>query len=233
MSDDWDADEGFRFREESADWGTSQPQEQPQDQQEQQDPVTVALDDEGRFSAVTVDREWRELLDPRRLGEELKEAANKALTDYLAVAVERNLAEAQAQPAAHREAPSANGDPSSATAKNLVNEILDLFGQFDAQFTQFTQALQQVATGDHRGESTTSSVVVTLARGQVTGVEVDEKWSRTAAHTEIGMETLAALQKAQRAAGDIKDVQMPPALARLQQLGSDPEALSRQLGLSR
>jgi hypothetical protein len=234
MSDDWDAEEGFRIRSEPDSWGTSQPQDEPQE--EPPAPVVVTVDDDGRFSTATVSRNWAERIDARALGDEVQEAANKALTDHMAVAVEQSLAnlDPNAQPpVVHREAPSAGGDPSSATAKNLVAEILDLFGQFDNQFTQFTASLQQVATGDHRGESAGRNVVVTLTRGQITAVQLDPQWAAGAAPTEIGAEVLAALQTAQRNAGDIKDIALPPALARLQELGSDPEALSRQLGLSK
>lgn len=234
MSDDWDADEGFRIRNKPDSWGTSQPQEEQQE--EPPAPVVVTVDDEGRFSTVAVAKHWDERIDARALGDEVRDAANKALTDHMAVAVEQNLAnfDPNAQPPApHREAPSAGGDTSSDTAKDLVTEILDLFGQFDTQFTQFTASLQQVATGDHRGESAGRNVVVTLTRGQITAVQLEAQWAAGAAPTEIGAEVLAALQTAQRNAGDIKDIALPPALARLQELGSDPEALSRQLGLSK
>jgi hypothetical protein len=235
MSDDWDADEGFQLRQEPANWGTSQPKDE--EPEEEAAPVVVTVDDEGRFSGVTVSQNWSSQVDARALGGEVQTAANKALVDYMAVAVEQNLGDSfdpNAQAATqHREAPSAHGDPSSATAKNLVAEILDLFGQFDAQFTEFQASLQQVAMSDHRGESASRSVVVTLARGQITAVTLDPQWAAGAASTEIGAEVLAALKAAQRNAGDIKDVPMPPALKRLQELAGDPESLTRQLGLSK
>jgi hypothetical protein len=63
---------------------------------------------------------------------------------------------------------------------------------------------------------------------------VDTTWAAGARHTEIRAEALSAFKAAWRqATPDSAAIALPPSIARLQELASDPQALSRQLGLSR
>ncbi len=203
--------------------------------------VTVLVDEQGVVSDVVIAEQWRDVVAPRDLGRVLLEAVNKAIANRITSQVEQldlefDLGGAAELPVrSHRDAPSAGGDPTSPVAENLVNEVLELFSRFDAELETYAVQVRQAASATNRGEGVKGHIVVTVATGQVSGVDVDVRWASAARHTEIRAEAMSAFQATwpQGASRGSSGIPLPPSIARLQELASDPEALSRQLGLSR
>lgn len=208
-------------------------------QQSAADPaaITVLVDERGVVSDVVIPAQWRDGVTPRDLGRVLLEAVNKAIVNRVTSQVEQLDLDAPAEPPvfSHRDAPSAGGDPTSPVAESLVNEVLELFSRFDAELEAYAGQVRQAASATNRGEGVNGHIVVTVAAGQVSGVDVDVRWASAARHTEIRAEAMSAFQAAWRqgAPRGSGGIPLPPSIARLQELASDPEALSRQLGLSR
>ncbi len=193
--------------------------------------ITVRVDEHGVVSDVVIPRDWRESVQPRELGPAIVAAANEA--------VAQRVAEQAAQfdlddPQPHfvtREAPSANGDPDSPVAENLVNEVMQLFANYDSELAAYTAQLRASAKTTSHGESGGQRVTVGFTNGQVSSVDIDSTWAANARHTEIRAEVLSAFRAARPKPAAA--VPLPPSIARLAELASDPHALSRQLGLSR
>jgi hypothetical protein len=198
-----------------------------------QPPIAVTVDDRRRITGVTVAGDWRSHVAPRLLGDALRDAANEAIMDRVGPQIE--AIDPQAEPVVvRRDAPSADGDPTSPVAQSLVAEAMELFARFETELAQYVARLREVTTASGQGEGGGGDVVVTLTAGMVSAVTVDDRWAARVRHTEVAAEALAAFQAAQRAVPDpTTAVTMPPSLARLAELAGDPQALSRQLGLSR
>lgn len=199
--------------------------------------IRVVVDEQGAVSDVVIPAQWRDAVQPRDLGRALLEAANNAIANQVASHVEQlDLNAPTKHPVfSHRDAPSAGGDPTSPVAESLVNEVLDLFSRFDTELEAYGARVRQVATAANRGDGVNGRIVVTIAAGQVSAVDVDARWASAARHTEIRAEAMSAFQATWRQAASRSSnrIPLPPSIARLQELASDPEALSRQLGLSR
>lgn len=198
--------------------------------------IRVVADEHGRIADVIVPENWRDEIEHRSLGQTLMEKANEALAKRVTEQVEALDADGDPAPVyGHRDAPSAHGDLDGPVATELLNEVMELFARYDADLAAYTAQVRQVATAKNSGESPSGKVVVTIGNGQVTGVTVDSMWGMGARHTEIRSEALAAFQAAWRRAetAGAGAVQFPPSIARLHELASDPEALSRQLGMTR
>jgi hypothetical protein len=208
----------------------------PQDSAEDPAAITVAVDERGAVSDVVIPAQWRDVVQPHDLGQVLLEAVHKAIAHRVTSQVEQlDLDGPIEHPVfSRRDAPSAGGDPTSPVAESLVNEVLELFSRFDAELDAYAAQVRQAATATNRGEGVNRRIVVTVASGQVAGVDVDVRWVSAARHTEIRAEAISAFQAAwrQAAASGSGAIPLPPSIARLQELASDPEALSRQLGLS-
>ncbi len=209
----------------------------PQESAEEPAAITVLVDEQGAVSDVVIPAQWRDVVRPRDLGRVLLEAVNKAVVNRVTSQVEQLDLDAPVERPvfSHRDAPSAGGDPTSPVAESLVNEVLDLFSRFDAELEAYAAQVRQAATATNRGEGVNGRIVVTVAAGQISGVDVDVRWASAARHTEIRAEAMSAFQAAWRQAASrgSSGIPLPPSIARLQELASDPEALSRQLGLSR
>ncbi|MGH4016769.1 MAG: hypothetical protein ACRDSL_23115 [Pseudonocardiaceae bacterium] len=231
---EWDVDEGEDYRPRRATpAGGSLPQESAEDPVA----ITVVVDEQGAVSDVVIPAQWRDTVQPRDLGRVLLEGANKAIANRVASQVEQLDLDAPVGRPVHarQDAPSAGGDPTSPVAESLVNEVLDLFSRFDVELAAYATQVRQVATAVNHGEGVNGRIVVTIAAGQVSGVDVDARWASAARHTEIRAEAMSAFQAAWRQAASRSSpgIPIPPSIARLHELASDPEALSRQLGLSR
>lgn len=213
------------------------PQSQPVESAGDGAAIAVIVDERCVVSDVVILPRWRDAVHPRDLGQQLREAANKAIADQVAGQLEQfDLNAPKMSPMfAYRRAPSAGGDPTSPVAESLVNEVLDLFSRFDAELDAYAAQTRQVATASNRGEGTNGRIIVTISAGQVSEVDVDDRWASVVGHTEISAEALSAFQAASRQAASrgANGIPVPPSIARLQELASDPDALCRQLGLSR
>ncbi|MDT7712312.1 MAG: hypothetical protein QOG46_1001 [Pseudonocardiales bacterium] len=199
--------------------------------------ITVMVDERGAVSDGVIPAHWRDLVRPRDLGRVLLEETNKAIVNQVTSQVERLHPEGPIERPgfSHQAAPSGGGDPTSPVAEGLVNEVLELFSRFDVELAAYAADVRQAASGTSQGQGFNGRIVVSVAAGQVSGVDVDVTWASAARHTEIRAEAMSAFQAAwqQAASRGLRGIPLPPSIARLQELASDPEALSRQLGLSR
>jgi hypothetical protein len=209
---------------------------QPQsnrDEAEEPDGIRVFADTDGAVSDVVIPARWEDAVPARELGHVLREKANEAIAGRIQDQLEGLDIDAEPQPVfAHRDAPSAHGDPDSPVAQNLLAEVMDLFARVDSELATYADQVRQAAGTTFNGAGMNGRISVTMAYGQITGVTVDQNWLASARHTEVRAEALSAFQAAARqvtttGAGSVR---VPPALARLQELASDPDALSRQLG---
>ncbi|MGH3428848.1 MAG: hypothetical protein ACRDQZ_14990, partial [Mycobacteriales bacterium] len=231
---EWDLDEEEDYRPRRA-----APADQALSQDSAENPavITVLVDERGAVSDVVIPARWREVVQPRGLGGALLEAVHTAIANRVAGQVEQLDLDALAERPvfAHRDAPSAGGDPTSPVAQALVNEVRDLFSRFDTELAAYAAQVRQAATATNYGEGANGRIIVTAAAGQISGVDVDVRWASAARHTEIRAEAMSAFQAAWRQAAALGcgGIPLPKSIARLQELAGDPAALSRQLGLSR
>lgn len=198
--------------------------------------IKVVLDDRGAVSDVIVSQRWRVTIRPRDLGQALLDATNKAIAKTVSEqAAQLDLNHPNAQPNVEvREAPSADGDPTSPVAQNLVDEALNLLSHYQRDLAGYAARLRDAATATTRSESRGRYVTVTMSNRNITKIEVNKRWAERARSTEIRAEVLSAFQSAWQQAGPGGDsVPLPPSIARLAELASDPLALCRELGLSR
>jgi hypothetical protein len=212
------------------DWRRRFTEQDTDDEEQHQQPraITVLVDEQGVVSDVVIPARWRDSVHPEDLGRALAEAANKAMADRIAEQTEQFDPNAPPQ-FTTRDAPSAHGDPTSPVAQSLVNEVLELLSTYSSELDAYTARLREIASAASRAEGTDGRIVVTFATGQVSA-EADAAWAASARRSEIRAEALSAFQAAQRQAAPVA---LPPSLARLVELASDPEALCRQLGLTR
>jgi hypothetical protein len=203
---------------------------------EEPDGIRVVVDAHGAVSDVVIPVRWEDAVSARELGDVLREKANEAIAGRIQDQLESVDLDAEPQAVfAHRDAPSAHGDPDSPVAQNLLAEVMDLFARVDSELTAYAGQVRQAASATFNGAGMNGRISVTMAHGQITGVTVDQHWLAGARHTELRAESLSAFQAAARqvTTTGATSVPVPPALARLQELASDPDALSRQLGSSR
>jgi len=228
---EWDLDE----EDDQPRRGAVKPKPAPADETQEPGPIQVVLDESGAVRDVVIPANWRETTPPRELGPALLDAATKALTNLVAAQVETlDLGSVPEQPVmVHRDVPHAGGDPTSPVAEALVNEVLGLFSRYDRDLEAYAAQVRQAATAMSRDAGGNGRIVVTTTGGRVTGVEADPRWAATARYTEVRVEALSAFRAAGRGSAATRSVALPASIARLQELASDPEALSRQLGLSR
>ncbi len=199
--------------------------------------IRVLVDERGVVSDVVIPAQWRDVVRPRDLGRVLLEAVHKAIANRVTSQVGQLALDAPVERPAfsHRDAPSAAGDPTSPVAESLVDEVLSLVSRVATELEAYAAQVRQAATATNRGEGANGRIVITVAAGQVSGVDVDVRWASAARRTEIRAEAMSAFQAVWRQAVSYGSggIPLPPSIARLQELASDPEALSRQLGLSR
>ena len=211
------------------------PDPAPAEETHEPRPIQVVLDESGAVRDVVIPENWRETTSPRELGPALLDAANRALGNVVAAQVEAfDLGSAPEQPVvARKDAPDAGGDPTSPIAEALVNEALDLFSRYDRDLKAYAAQVRRAATATSRGAGGNGRIVVTMTGGRITGVEADPRWAVTARYTEVRVEALSAFRAAGRGSAATRSIALPASITRLQELASDPEALSQQLGLSR
>jgi hypothetical protein len=209
----------------------------PEQPEEDPDAIRVVVDEQGAVTDVVIPARWADAVGGAQgLGAALQEKANDAVARRVADQVANLDMTTMPEPVfAHRDAPSAEGDPDSPVAQNLLAEVMELFGQVDQDLATYSSQVRRAATATYQGSGSASRITVKMAHGQYTEVTVDTRWAAGARHTEIRGEALSAFQAAARQVSTTGAgaVTLPRSLARLQELASDPEALSRQLGAKR
>jgi hypothetical protein len=196
--------------------------------------VKVVVDGSGLVADVVLPRTWRERVAPGGLGQALLTAANNALSGWVADMFEHMDLGSDTPRIARADAVDAGRDPSGRVARDLVDEIRELFATFDRDLEDYRDQLEKAAGHVAEGCGSNSRIHVSMTPGQVSRVTADVRWAAHARYTEIRAEALGAFQAAgqQLAGADPGTVPLPASLARLRELAGDPTALSRQLGLS-
>ncbi|WP_309115774.1 YbaB/EbfC family nucleoid-associated protein [Saccharothrix sp.] len=184
--------------------------------------VTVAVDETARVRQVTLDRGWREALDPRRLGAAVVEAANDATLRALVNQAERP--------------PTTTTPPTPPTDEPITPAAAQqLLDAVHADLDAFTRRLAGVVDRDVAVTSRGGHVHGTARTGRVLDLSVDPHWARRARDSEIGSElldVLAALH-ARSTPGELASGPHSAAISELTALLSDPQTLLRRLGLTR
>ncbi|GLZ46977.1 hypothetical protein Acsp06_31620 [Actinomycetospora sp. NBRC 106375] len=173
--------------------------------------VVVTLGPAGQLENVAVADDWRESVDPRRLGAEVVAAAGRAVARRL----EENL---RAAPP-----PAPSGVPDLAPWRGSLERLLADVARDVAHVSEATR-VPRVATR----ASAAHHVTATAHHGVVTDVTVDITWARGASARGIEIEVGEVLAGVCGAA-DARP--MHPATVALQQLAADPERLVRLAGM--
>lgn len=193
--------------------------------------IRVVVDRSGMVTDVVVKQNWREKVPPTELGAALCTAANKALTNQLVDSVEQD-----AGPAAtvRQDARDALGDPASEVAQALMSEIGDLLAVFGRDLASFRNELSAAAGATTSAPGTRGAIEVTMKHNRVTRVAVHPGWAKSAGSSSVRAEAVSAFTAAARQLenADPRAVTPPASIARLWELARDPDALSRELGLS-
>lgn len=211
--------------------------------------VRLILDDVGRVQQVDIGHLWWREPGPDRLSEAILDAANRAVTDRMKAWSERVAEREGREPAADR--------PASPTCRERANDesvhlhtalpvtrdiwVEDLLrvsevakaaisesGDFRDRVA--AQARQQV-TGRSRGDR----VTVAMTGGQITGVEINQRWLQEQPSGQaLGSEVRAACRDAydRVAREEAAILAGSPALTELREIIADPAALLRRLGLN-
>ncbi|MCO1580009.1 hypothetical protein M8C13_30075 [Crossiella sp. SN42] len=190
----------------------------------------MTVDQSGLVVDVTIVERWRDSVPPRELGELLRTTANTALLER----VTAQLAEGAPRPSGPAQPAAAlgdaGGDPAGVVARGLKQELQHLLARFDTELEQYRAELTKAAQTPTTGVAANGVVSVSLGGNGFTAVELEPAWLHTARHTEIRVTVLSAFQDAQRRTAHAA-IAPPASVARLVELGSDPQALLRALGL--
>ncbi|MHC1560587.1 hypothetical protein ACR9E3_16645 [Actinomycetospora sp. C-140] len=173
--------------------------------------VVVTLGPDGELEDVTVADDWRESVDPCRLGAEVVAAAGRAVRRRL----EENLR------AAPPPTPSGAPDltPWQGSLERLLADVTRDLARRSAP-PRAPRATTRASTRQH--------VTATAHHGVVTDVTVDITWARGASAREIEIEVGEALSGRHDAA---RTSPAHPATVALQQLAADPARLVRLAGM--
>lgn len=185
--------------------------------------VTVVVGPDAAVLEVRVDPNWRHAVDPRALHHSVLAAANNATMRALAAQVEAGpVVSPQPRVVPAAETPLTSGD---------IRRLLDAVAM---ELSVVTEQLAGVA--DRRITATSGGRHVSAAalRGQVVDVGVDANWAASARPREIEAELFDVLGTLRRD-GDTGELaarlQGGSAVAELNALASDPQALLRRIGL--
>ncbi|TCO57086.1 hypothetical protein [Actinocrispum wychmicini] len=196
--------------------------------------VRVVLDSAGIAGSVVIPADWDESMTPDELGRRVTEAFDDATMRYVSAEADRIQFDEQPVVTHRADAQDAGGSPSSPVARQTVAEIQELAANFYRELDVYAAATKRALNTPTDGTGPNKTVVVHMSAGRITGITIDADWARSARYTEVSSEILSALQQAQRE-GDrarSQQVPVPPSIARLQELVSDPQAFVRQLGLA-
>lgn len=197
--------------------------------------IRVVVDASGTVTDVVVAANWRDKVPPGELGVALTAATNLALSSRFAHRVEHAEVEADIPRDARPDARDAGGDPSSPVARDRVREIAGLLAVFERDFATYQRELREAAANATAGaRSTKGAIEVTMEHGLVAAVTVNPSWAKSAGNADVRAEVLGALTAAagQLARAGPSAVTPPASIARLRELAGDPNALSKEMGLS-
>lgn len=196
--------------------------------------VRVVLDSDGIAGSVVIPPDWDESMEPDELGRRVTEAFDDAIMRHVSAQADRIDFSEQPVVTHRADAEDAGGSPSSPVARQTVAEIQELAANFYRELDAYAAATRRALTTPTDGAGPNRTVVVSMSAGRITGMTIDADWAKHARYTEVSAEILAALQQAQREGDRVRaqQVPVPPSIARLRELVSDPQALVRQLGLA-
>ena len=191
-----------------------------------QDPdgaVTVVVAPDAAVQEVRVDPDWRRSVDPRALNQSVMVAANNATMRALAWQVEASQAGQPVEPAAvarvQEETPLTKAD-----VRRLLAAVSVELEQVSARLPALDRPVAVTSSGRH--------VTATSLRGQVVDVTVTANWAASARAAEIEAELFDVLARLRReSTPEPFTAAQGSAIAELNALASDPQALLRRIGL--
>lgn len=206
--------------------------------------VAVTIGPEGRVSAIAVGPTWREHYSADSFGAAVAEAATAAATTR-AQRWGELVVEEQDRPAARTPLPPLHetlaGQLTEVTrgrspdaAGGTMQALHDLISEMTAAIDDVTAQVRAQMTREYTGSSGSGHARATLlGNGTLHRLELDRTWAEQAHATNIGRESLQALQEAYRRLGDDDAggiVERSP-IGRMRRLTEDPLALAREAGL--
>jgi len=205
---------------------------------DQDSAVTVVVGPDAAVLQVRADPDWRRSVDPRALRHSVLAAANNATMRALAAQVDAQTeaqveAQVEARPAVTAQPPAPPAMPADETPLTS-HDIRRLLDAVTMELDAVTGPLAAVA--DRRITATSGGRHVSAAalRGQVVDVTVDANWAASARPETIESELLDVLGRLRRD-GDTGELAArlhgSSAIAELNALAADPQALLRRIGL--
>lgn len=212
--------------------------------------VQITVDGRGRVSKVQVDRDWEDVVGVEGLGPAVLDAVNNAVMQRLAaweiaVADPGNASGAggggtRGRPAgggASRTRPPAAPPPDRTAQQRQVPgsatptdpaQVLAWLENFDAELDRFERRLTSRLHEETVGRSPGHHVTVTLTGGQVSAIDIDQRWLDRGAHPHrLGEEIRGAFEAAYERGGDVSFESLlgDSPLGKLYALGNDPRRM--------
>jgi len=206
--------------------------------------VSVTLDPQGRISGIAVGPAWRDHYSADSFGAAVAEAMMVAATtraqQWGALVVED-----QDRPPVRTPLPALHetlaGQLTEATrnqpaerAGGTMSALYDLISEMTAAIDDVSAQVREQMTREYTGSSGSGHVRATLlGNGTLQGLELDRTWAEQAHATNVGRESLQAVQDAYRRLGDDDTAAIieRSSIGRLRRLTEDPVALAREVGL--
>lgn len=227
----WMNDQRWGF-EEGDEWDEVAPTPEPTasevvDELLGQDPdgaVTVVVAPDAAVLEVRVDPDWRRSVDPRALNQSVMVAANNATMRALAWQVKTSEAGQPVEPAAVAREQAEETPLTKADVRRLLDAVAGELEHVSAQLPALDRPVAVTSSGRH--------VTATSLRGQVVEVTVAANWAASARAAEIEAELFDVLARLRRESTPERfTAPQGSAIAELNALASDPQALLRRIGL--
>lgn len=225
-------------------YGAAQEQIAPVTAKDGHGAVSVTLDPHGRISGIAVGPTWRDHYSADSFGAAVAEAAAVAATTRAQQWGEL-VVEEQDRPPARAPLPplhetlagqlteAARNQPSE-RAGGTMRALHDLISEMTAAIDDVTAQVRDQMAREYTGSSGSGHAKATLlGNGTLQRLELDRLWAEQAHATNVGRESLQAVQDAYRRLGDddaVSIVERSP-IGRMRRLTEDPVALAREVGL--
>ena len=225
-------------------YGAAQEQLTPVSAKDAHGVVTVTVDPQGRISAIAVGPTWRDHYSADSFGAAVAEAVTAAATTRaqqwgeLVVDEQDHPPMRTPLPPLHEtlagQLTEATRDQSPEEAGGTMQALHDLISEMTAAIDDVTAQVRDQMTREYIGSSGSGHARATLlGNGTLHRLVLDRTWAEQAHATNVGRESLQALQEAYRRLGDddaVGIVERSP-IGRMRRLTEDPLALAREAGL--
>lgn len=195
--------------------------------------VAVNVTPAGDVVSVQLASGWKDIIEPHSLNAGVLSAANAATAQALTKKMEgfdpedtpSNVADRAGAPTSAED----GGDESRITAEDAIR----LVDAVTADLQDFIHQVSAITDELAHAESSGGHVAASGRGGQITAVEVDQKWAGSARDTEIESEIVDVLAKIQERSslGELANGPRSGNIAEITSLVGDPQKLMRRVGL--